>query len=104
MSHLNLFDESRASSTKVMIVNFGEKESVFALGILELLHKNGISSELYPDASKLKKQISYADSKKIPYVIMAGENEINNNTVTVKIMSTGEQKNMKPEELNTFFN
>ena len=102
MNQLNLFNEIKVSSTEVLVVNFGEKESLYALKIIDLLHKNGIRSELYPDASKLKKQMSYADSKKIPYVVMAGENEINNNIITVKTMSTGEQKNMRLEELRTF--
>jgi histidyl-tRNA synthetase len=102
MNQLNLFDEVNVSSTQALVVNFGEKESLYALMILDLLHKSGIRSELYPDPSKLKKQISYADSKKIPYVIMAGENEINAKLITVKIMSTGEQKNISFEEIGHF--
>jgi len=101
MNQLNLFDQF-SSATQVLVVNFGEMESLYALKIIDLLHKNGIRSELYPDASKLKKQISYADSKKIPYVLMAGENEINANLITLKIMSTGEQKNIPLEELQSF--
>jgi len=61
-----------------------------------------ISSEVYPDAIKLKKQMSYADSRKIPYIIIAGEEEIKNNLVTLKIMSTGEQKKMNIKELLSF--
>jgi histidyl-tRNA synthetase len=85
-----------------MVVNFGGKESAYALKILDYLHSLDIRSELYPDASKLKKQISYADSKKIPYIIMAGEDEINKNSVTIKIMSSGEQKSIQFEELSLF--
>jgi histidyl-tRNA synthetase len=102
MNQLNLFDQLSGSATQVLVVNFGETESHYALKIIDLLHKNGIRSELYPDASKLKKQISYADSKKIPYVIMAGQNEINANIITLKIMSTGEQKNISIEEISAF--
>jgi histidyl-tRNA synthetase len=102
MNQLNLFDQLSGSATQVLVVNFGERESLYALKIIDLLHKNGIRSELYPDASKLKKQFSYADSKKIPYVIMAGENEINANLITIKIMSTGEQKNIPLVELQTY--
>ena len=102
MNQLNLFNEIKVSSTEVMVVNFGEKESLFALKVIDLLHGLNVRSELYPDAIKLKKQFSYADSKKIPYVIMAGENEIINSIMTVKTMSTGEQKNMTIEDLEVF--
>jgi histidyl-tRNA synthetase len=61
-----------------------------------------VRSELYPDAVKLKKQISYADSKKIPYIIIAGADEINKNSITIKIMSSGEQKSIQFEELSLF--
>jgi histidyl-tRNA synthetase len=102
MQQLNLFDESKVSSTQIMVVNFGEKETAYSLQILDLLHGLNIASELYPDAAKLKKQISYADSKKIPYVIIAGEDEIKNNSLTIKIMSTGEQKNLALTDLGSF--
>jgi histidyl-tRNA synthetase len=102
MNQLNLFNEIKVSSTEVLVVNFGEKESLYALKIIDLLHKKGIRSELYPDASKLKKQFSYADSKRIPYVVMAGENEINANIITLKTMSSGEQKNISFEEIGGF--
>jgi histidyl-tRNA synthetase len=102
LNQLNLFDESKASSTQVMIVNFGDNETLYALKILDLLHGLNIRSELYPDSAKLKKQISYADSKKIPYVIIAGEDEITNDNLTIKIMSTGEQKKLKLKELPSF--
>jgi histidyl-tRNA synthetase len=102
MNQLNLFNQLSGSATQVLVVNFGETESLYALKIIDLLHKNGIRSELYPDASKLKKQFSYADSKKIPYVMMAGENEINANLITLKIMSSGEQVNISFEEIGAF--
>jgi histidyl-tRNA synthetase len=63
-----------------------------------------VRSELYPDAVKLKKQISYADSKKIQYIIIAGEDEIKKNSITIKIMSSGEQKNIPLKELDSFVN
>ncbi len=102
MNQLNLFDESKASSTQVIVVNFGEKEILYGLKILDLLHGLNVKSELYPDSAKLKKQISYADSKKIPYVIIAGEDEIKNNSLTIKIMSSGEQRNMSFKDLDLF--
>jgi histidyl-tRNA synthetase len=99
---LNLFDESQSSSTKVMVVNFGENENPFGIKITESLRKMGVSSELYPDPAKLKKQMSYADARKIPYIIIAGEEEIKNNSLTVKIMSTGEQKKLDLNDLEAF--
>ncbi len=102
LNQLNLFDESKASSTQLLVVNFGEKETLYALKILDSLHGLNIRSELYPDSAKLKKQISYADSKKIPYVIMAGEDEIKNDSLTIKIMSTGEQKKLLLKDLGLF--
>jgi len=104
ISQLNMFDEIVSSSTQVLIVNFGEKESIFARMILDKLHKLNVSSELYPDAQKLKKQFSYADARKIPYIIMAGEDEIRNNSLTIKIMSTGEQKRIHLDDLGAFVN
>jgi histidyl-tRNA synthetase len=92
LNQLNLFNLIRVSSTEVLIVNFGEKESAYARKIRDILHSHNVRTELYPDALKLKKQISYADSKKIPYIIMAGDDEISKESITIKIMSSGEQK------------
>jgi histidyl-tRNA synthetase len=99
---LNLFDESQSASTKVMVVNFGEKELPYALNITESLRQLGVSSELYPDAAKLKKQMSYADARKIPYIIIAGDEEIRNNSLTIKSMLTGEQKKTDLKDLEAF--
>jgi histidyl-tRNA synthetase len=102
MSQLNLFNEQERPSTQVLILNFGNEEIGFALKIRDQLAGLNISSEIYPDTVKLKKQMSYADSRKIPYIIIAGEEEIKNNLVTLKIMSTGEQKKMNTDELLSF--
>jgi histidyl-tRNA synthetase len=102
LNQLNQFSEIEVSSTQVMIVNFGDKEINYAHKIYDNLHALNVRCELYPDAVKLKKQISYADSKKIPYIIMAGTDEIIENSVKVKIMSTGEQKNIPLIELSKF--
>ena len=72
--------------------------------ILDRLRKLDVRSELYPDSVKLKKQMSYADSKKIPYIIIAGEDEIKNNTVTIKTMSSGEQKKIAFDRPYLFVN
>ena len=102
LNQLNLFNEIKVSSTEVLVLNFGSEETKYALGILESLHKANIRSEFYPDSTKLKKQMSYADAKKIPYIIIAGADEINNKTVTVKNMSSGEQKSIALKDLQIF--
>ncbi len=102
MNQLNLFKEISNPGTRVLILNFGEKETGFAMKIRDSLIALQIKTELYPDAVKLKKQMSYADAKKIPFIIIAGEEEIKNNLVTLKIMSTGEQKKMTATDLIPF--
>jgi histidyl-tRNA synthetase len=102
LNQMNLFNDIKVSSTEVLLVNFGEATSLYARKILDVLHSLNVRSELYPDAVKLKKQISYADAKKIPYTIIAGEDEINNDSLTIKIMSSGEQKSIPLKELGSF--
>ncbi len=102
MNQLNLFDNLKGSSTEVLIVNFGGNEINYAFKILDQLRGLGVKSEFYPDAEKLKKQLSYADAKKIPYIVIAGEDEIVKDAVTIKIMSTGEQKSVPLNELSSF--
>jgi histidyl-tRNA synthetase len=102
LSQLNLFNEQNRLSAQVLILNFGNEEIKYALKIRDMLTGLKISSEIYPDAVKLKKQMSYADSRKIPYIIIAGEEEIRNNQVTLKIMSSGEQRIMTPDDLLSF--
>lgn len=104
MNQLNLFSEQVRSGPKVLIVNFGNNLIGYALKIRDMLRKSKISSEIYPDEGKLKKQISYADSRKIPYLLIAGEEEIKEDLVTLKIMSSGEQQKMLPEEVLSFLN
>jgi histidyl-tRNA synthetase len=102
LNQMNLFNDIKVSSTEVLLVNFGEATSLYARKILDVLHSLNVRSELYPDAVKLKKQISYANAKKIPYIIIAGEDEINNDSLTIKIMSSGEQKSIPLKELGSF--
>lgn len=102
LEQLNLFGNVSSSGTQVLILNFGQNETAYALKIFDLLKKSEIRSELYPDPVKLKKQMAYADSNKIPVVVMAGVEEIKNNQVTVKIMSTGEQSSMSSGEFESF--
>jgi histidyl-tRNA synthetase len=102
LNSLNLFSGIKVLSTEVLLVNFGEKETQYALKILGILHGLDVRAEFFPDAVKLKKQMSYADSKKIPFIIIAGEDEILNNNITIKIMSTGEQKKISITDLESY--
>ncbi|MGV6861190.1 MAG: histidine--tRNA ligase [Putridiphycobacter sp.] len=97
MTELDLFPESLSSSIDVLFINFGEQEQDYALGLLNQLRKNNISSEIYPSSVKMKKQMKYANDKSIPFVVMIGTNEIETNTITYKDMHTGEQKSTSLE-------
>ena len=103
MSELNLFPTEAQTSTKVLFVNFGENEINNCLTLASKLRENGISAEVYPDAAKLKKQFSYADAKKIAFVIIIGEEEIKNNTIKIKDMNLGNETTLLSDELVNFF-
>jgi len=92
MMQLDLFPKDALTSAKVMFVNFGEKEESYCLPLLSSLRKAGISSEIYPDSDKMKKQMVYANRKGIKFVILAGESEIEEGMVNLKNMETGEQQ------------
>lgn len=93
------FPEESLVSSKVMFVNFGETEVKYALPLLNKLRKEGINAELFPDTAKMKKQLSWANSKGIPFVVMAGEEEIKNQTLILKDMNLGTQEHLSEEEL-----
>ena len=99
MNQLDLYPQEAMHTTKVMFVNFGEKEAMHSLAIVNSLRKAGISSELFPSSDKMKKQMSYANSHNIPYVAIIGEQEMADGTVALKNMTTGEQQSVKAEEL-----
>lgn len=99
LSQLSLFPESFSHSTDVLFVNFGEKEADYLLPLVTQLRREGISCELYPEAAKMKKQLSYADSNHIPYVAMVGENEMKEGKIGLKNMLSGEQKSVTLQEL-----
>jgi histidyl-tRNA synthetase len=99
MVNLNLFPEETSVSSRILFVNFGEKEAAQCYSWLAKLHAAGIAAELYPDAAKLNKQLSYANARHIPFVVMAGENEISEGLLTVKTMATGVQIKVKPDDL-----
>lgn len=99
LNTLNLYPEDLSGSVKVMFVNFGETEALRAMEILKSLRANDIPAQLYPDEAKMKKQMSYANSEKIPYVAIIGETELQNGTVTLKDMVSGEQHVYTPDQL-----
>ena len=92
LNQLNLFPENLSLGVDVVFVNFGEKEEDYILPILTQLRSKGISAEIYPDAAKMKKQMTYADNNKAHFVAIIGENEISENKLTLKNMLTGEQE------------
>ena len=99
LNTLDLYPKDTISTTKVLFINFGEKEVGYCLPIVSQLRSIGVCSEVYPDSVKIKKQMSYANAKQIPYVAMAGEDEINNSMVSLKNMETGEQSSVSIERL-----
>ena len=99
LNQLDLYPKETTVGTRLLFVNFGEKETEFVLPILSEVRKAGIRAEIYPDAVKMKKQMSYANEKKISYVAIVGENEMQAGKVNLKNMFTGEQKMVSSEEL-----
>ena len=102
LNQLNLYPESTANQTQLLFVSFGENELKYCIPWASYLRSNGINVEIYPEPAKLKKQMSYADNKAIPYVAIVGETEMKENKATLKNMKTGEQQLVSEEELITF--
>ncbi len=99
LTELDLFPKELLSATQVLFATFGQDELKYALKWAKALREKGIAVEVYPEATKMKKQMGYADSKQIPYVAIVGGDEMANNTVMLKKMLTGEQKQVTLEEL-----
>ena len=99
LNQLDLYPKEASDSTKVLFVNFGEKEADYILPILAKVRAEGIRAEIYPDSAKMKKQMSHANNKQIPFVAIAGENEMNEGKVMLKNMQTGTQDLVTAEEL-----
>ena len=99
MSQLDLFPKDAIAATQVMFVNFGEKEEQYCLPLLSQLRGARISSEIYPEADKMKKQMIYANRKGVKFVALAGETEIGKGMINLKNMETGDQQLIKTEEL-----
>ena len=103
LEELELFPNLNCQSTQILFSNFGSQESVYCLKLIQKLRDYEIISELYPDAVKLKKQITYANKKDIPYVALVGDEEIKQNKITLKKMSDGSQKILDINELIKMF-
>ena len=99
LNALNLYPENAMKGTQLLFINFGENETSYCMPIASKARSFGITTEIYPDAVKMKKQMAYANSNNINYVALAGENEIKENKVTLKNMATGEQKLVTADEL-----
>lgn len=99
LAELDLFPKELNSATDLMFVNFGEDEASKLIPLVARLRKAGIRTELYPDTVKIKKQMTYANNCGIAFVALIGEDEIKNNTITVKNMTTGEQQTLTEMEL-----
>ena len=103
LNQLDLYPKDASAGTQVLFVNFGEAETAYVLPILAKVRAAGISAEIYPDSAKMKKQMSYANAKAVPFVAIVGENEMQEGKVTLKNMATGEQALITPDELIASF-
>lgn len=99
LNTLELYPKDTLASTKVLFVNFGEKEGAQSLQYVMKLRANGIPAEIYPDPTKMKKQMSYANDKNVAFVAMVGETEMANGTIALKCMETGEQESLTINEV-----
>ena len=99
MNQLDLFPKDNMTTTQILFVNFGKQEERYCLPLLKQLREAGINAEIYPEAAKMKKQMTYADKKEIPFVALIGENEMQEGIISLKNMLSGEQHNVTTEEL-----
>jgi len=99
LNALDLYPKEATSTTQLLFINFGEKETAYSLPIVAKARTAGLRTEIYPDTAKMKKQMAYANAKNIPFVAIAGENEMAEGKLTLKDMATGEQRLVTPDEL-----
>ena len=99
LNQLDLYPKEAVNGTQLLFVNFGEAEAAYVLLVLAQVRAAGIRAEIYPDAAKMKKQMSYANAKMVPFVAIVGENEMKEGKVMLKNMASGEQSLVTPEEL-----
>lgn len=99
LEEMNLFPDTVTEATKVLFINFGDKEALYAMKALAKLRAAGIKAELYPDAAKLGKQFGHADKRAIPFAVLSGDEEINSGTYKIKNLASGEQESVNLDEL-----
>ena len=99
LNQLDCYPKDATTGTQLLFINFGERETAYCMPVVAMAREAGIRTELFPDAAKMKKQMSYANAKQIPFVALAGENEIQEGRLTLKNMLTGEQQLLTPAEL-----
>ncbi len=99
LNQLDAYPKDATNGTQLLFINFGEKETAYITPAVAKARQAGIRTELFPDAAKMKKQMAYANAKQIPFVVLAGENEISEGKLTLKNMVTGEQQMVTAEEL-----
>lgn len=101
LNQLDLYPKDAVNGTRLLFVNFGQAEAAYCLPVLAKVRAAGVRAEIYPDSAKMKKQMSYANAKNIPFVAIAGETEMNDGKFTLKNMLTGEQHAVTADELLT---
>ena len=99
LNTLDLYPKDAVNATQLLFINFGDKETAYCMPAVSKARGAGIRTEMYPDSAKMKKQMCYANAKHIPFVALAGENEMNEGKFTLKNMETGQQKLVSAEEL-----
>jgi histidyl-tRNA synthetase len=99
LNALDCYPKDATNGTQLLFINFGDKETAYCLPAVAKAREAGIRTEIFPDSTKMKKQMSYANAKQIPFVALAGENEMRAGQITLKNMETGEQQMLSPEEL-----
>ena len=99
LNALDAYPKDAVNGTQLLFINFGEQETAYCLPVVAQARAVGIRTEIFPDATKMKKQMSYANAKQIPFVVLAGENEISQGKLMLKNMATGEQLLVSPDEL-----
>jgi histidyl-tRNA synthetase len=94
LEELGLFPDKVTEATKILFINFGNKEALYAMKAVKKLREAGVKTEFYPDAAKIGKQFQHADKRGIAYAVLAGDEEMNSNTFTLKTLATGEQERL----------
>ena len=99
LNQLDAYPKDATNGTRLLFINFGQQETAYCLPVAARARQAGIRTEVFPDSAKMKKQMAYANAKQIPFVVLAGENEISQGKLTLKNMETGEQQLLTPDEL-----